>query len=189
MNSIFRIFGAAITAVIFVMSHNPLLGAAAPPMIYQGPHLLTFINNPLQPILVRHGQGVNIPTLPPVGGVLAVPAIPYPDHFTQIQIEQNVFIYFPANGRQPTLQKAVAWSCAKTNNDNITKWYKKMFGWVDPNQQQLSMGFNTTGANVPIITFAPEVTPTQQADFWDIFTELAKKSGGPYPFVSIANRD
>ena len=42
-------------------------------------------------------------------------------------------IYFPVDGRQPTTEEAVVWSCANVDNREhfpITEWYMKVFGVI-----------------------------------------------------------
>ncbi len=75
------------------------------------------------------------------------------ERFTKIQpdpTKDEVFIYFPVDGHQPTTEQAAHWSQANTDNDPnspITKWYMRMFGWTDPNNTddvELKMGFGIT---------------------------------------------
>jgi len=48
-------------------------------------------------------------------------------------------IYFPVDGRQPTTEEAVVWSCANVDNREhspITEWYMKVFGVIPIGQAE-----------------------------------------------------
>jgi hypothetical protein len=78
-------------------------------------------------------------------------AVPYANdnaQYTQIRIDQDTYIYFPVDGRQPTTEQAAEWSCANVDNSKITQWYAKMFG----KDGLLKMGFDENGRCVHIIS-------------------------------------
>ena len=64
----------------------------------------------------------------------------YGDEFVAVAIKGcNAVLYFPSDGRQPTTEEAVEWSCANADshlndeerlNSPITQWYMKMFGVI-----------------------------------------------------------
>lgn len=77
--------------------------------------------------------------------------------FVQFEIqnsELNISIKFPVDGSQPTTQAAAGWSCANVDDEAVTLWYMKMFGWTaaQPSvngcccvQKLLKMGFTRLG--------------------------------------------
>jgi hypothetical protein len=162
-----KIFGTTIAVVAFIILHGPSVVAANA--------LVTLpVSTPGQRRVFQHGQNnIFIPTLP---HNIAQPAL----WVTHIHLAQEIDIYFLENGRQPTLHEATVWSCANVQDRMVTRWYQRMFGLADPQQpqQQLSMGFDATNMAVPIITFAPEVTPAQQTAFWEMFKKIADNPVG-----------
>jgi hypothetical protein len=51
------------------------------------------------------------------------------DEFIHIQVG-GANIYFPRDGKQPTTVQAASWSCANDHDEEVTKLYMCMFGWI-----------------------------------------------------------
>lgn len=108
----------------------------------------------------------------------------------------QITIKFPKDGTQPTTADAALWSCANVDNDAVTEWYLRMFGWTAPEENEkkpLEMGFGVADATgkqgaVPIVRFNPSqnelktgeaiMTAWQKALFWGTFRQIAKNPVG-----------
>lgn len=130
------------------------------------------------------------------GDGAAAPAPMFINHVTPGRIfkhfivgERNIF--FRRDGKQPTTQQAAAWSCANINNNNITRWYLRMFGCTDPafvgpgvvsvenGFAPLSAGASSPERQTPsrIITFT-NLSPIQEKQFWHEFSKIASNPVG-----------
>ncbi len=88
------------------------------------------------------------------------------------------FIYFPSDGRQPTTEEAVEWSCANADshlndeerlNSPITQWYMKMFGVIpfrneeDPGPDDfIKAGYDENNNKKRIISYDFETMGTDE---------------------------
>lgn len=59
-----------------------------------------------------------------------------------VTLDNELRIYFPTDGTQPTTPEAAAYSCANTDNEKdsllVTDWYLKMFGLIPINQAEIN---------------------------------------------------
>ena len=84
----------------------------------------------------------------------------------KVELHSGCEIFFPSDGRQPTADEAVQWSCANAEDELVTDWYVSMFGLSDWEKTSLNMGFNTKNELCKIINFDPELDrdPTKAAE-------------------------
>lgn len=75
---------------------------------------------------------------------------------------EQIYIYFPLNGHQPTTEDAVKWSCANIDNTEtspITDWYMKMFGVIpykgngDSDEDYIQAGYDEDNQLKRIISY------------------------------------
>lgn len=125
-------------------------------------------------------------------------------HFIQFQKQGNLYgpfkiqinIKFPKKGKQPTTAEAALWSCANINDDAVTEWYMRMFGWTAPEENEkkpLEMGFGIADNGKKLIS-APIIHAYDKGDdleeqeeimtfelqniFWQTFRQIASNPVG-----------
>lgn len=103
-------------------------------------------------------------------------------------LKDNRAIIFPVDGRQPTTENAVQWSCATVDADNgdspITEWYMKMFGVINKdgnssnsNDNYINAGWDKDGNQVRLISFPADSTKHSE-DFTTAFRKIASTGVG-----------
>lgn len=104
-------------------------------------------------------------------------------------------IYFPADGRQPTTEQAVEWSCATINDPKITDWYIEAFGGAITSTASTTSGTEVAAINLPQMddttTLAPsciiaaDMVPALNQQFWQKFRDIADTVEGRKLLYSI----
>lgn len=106
----------------------------------------------------------------------------------EISLNENVSLFFPSSGAQPTTAESMEYSGAKNiGDDAITHFYMKMFGWSESkikagfnknNKEQVIIDFNTQNFNPYDGLHISSTKPEEVELFWNLFRQIASTSVG-----------
>lgn len=124
-------------------------------------------------------------------GAIIIPLAKPGSQFVAVYVldEDSPVIYFPNDGRQPTTEEAVVWSCANIDNEEdspITEWYMRMFGWYRRGEVVIEAGFAQNNKAQPILNMDKSMcgsclnccVNTYATEFWKTFRQVAANPVG-----------